>query len=388
MLKKIFALIPIVITQFFYFYETYLRILPSNIHLELIEKYNISETGYSFLFASYYYAYILMQIPAGILFDRYSSKKVILLSISTVILSVLYFNYATNYQELVLSRFILGLGSSFAYIGVMKLAILLLPSRYISLIAGLTTTIGMLAGVIVNYSVEPILINYGLMNLLNTVFYVGLFIILLLILLIPPINVDVPKDSMISLQSFYRIVLDQRIWGIGFVGTCLYIPISVIAESWGIPYCLSLGMSKIDAKSFMNSIFMGFASGAIFFGILPTIFKIKDEVILLLSSVCTFLLFIVILYSAPKFIEGYFLMSLFSGSQIMVFSLVAKIVPKHAVATAVAVVNSIVSLSGAVILPFMGYLIKNYDYTVGFSLVTILLLLASFYMFKLVTYNR
>lgn len=63
----------------FYCYEFFLRILTGAYQEQIVEHFNIStHIGFSFLVSSYNITYLLMQIPAGILLDRYGSKKVLI----------------------------------------------------------------------------------------------------------------------------------------------------------------------------------------------------------------------------------------------------------------------------------------------------------------------
>ena len=58
----------------FYAYEYLLRIAPSAMEDSLRLHFNLTATGFGFLSAVYYYAYVPMQLPVGILMDRYGPK--------------------------------------------------------------------------------------------------------------------------------------------------------------------------------------------------------------------------------------------------------------------------------------------------------------------------
>ena len=63
----------------FYCYEFFLRILTGAYQEQIVDYFHIqSHVGFSFLVSSYNITYLLMQIPAGILLDRYGSKKVLI----------------------------------------------------------------------------------------------------------------------------------------------------------------------------------------------------------------------------------------------------------------------------------------------------------------------
>ena len=59
----------------FYSYEYLLRITPSVMEGALRHHFSLSATGFGLLSASYYYAYVPMQLPVGLLMDRYGPRR-------------------------------------------------------------------------------------------------------------------------------------------------------------------------------------------------------------------------------------------------------------------------------------------------------------------------
>ena len=73
-----------VLAAVFYFYEFLLRISPSVMVPELMSSFGITASSVGVLSAFYLYAYAPMQLPVGILMDRYGIKKI--LSAASIIL--------------------------------------------------------------------------------------------------------------------------------------------------------------------------------------------------------------------------------------------------------------------------------------------------------------
>ena len=62
----------------YYFFEIIIRTLPSTMSHTLMYIFQINATSLSILTSFFYYiAYVSMQIPAGLMVDRYSVKKVL-----------------------------------------------------------------------------------------------------------------------------------------------------------------------------------------------------------------------------------------------------------------------------------------------------------------------
>ncbi len=78
----------------FYFYEYFIRIAPSVMVEDLFHSFNIGAGVFGIISAAYLYAYAPMQLPVGVLMDRYGARK--LLTIATLVcgLAALLFGVA------------------------------------------------------------------------------------------------------------------------------------------------------------------------------------------------------------------------------------------------------------------------------------------------------
>ena len=64
-----------------YAYEYFLRIAPSVMHTEIVRDFQLNATDFGMLSAFYFYAYTPMQLVIGVLIDRYSPRKIIMMAI-------------------------------------------------------------------------------------------------------------------------------------------------------------------------------------------------------------------------------------------------------------------------------------------------------------------
>ena len=77
----IFGITVCLIAAFFYCYEFLLRILPGTLQGELSEAFgHISATTFGQLAVLYYFAYSPMQLPVGMLIDRFGPRKLLSLA--------------------------------------------------------------------------------------------------------------------------------------------------------------------------------------------------------------------------------------------------------------------------------------------------------------------
>src|SRR5580704_2936671 len=91
-LAKVYPWIIWVIAASFFFYKYLIQVSPSVMTDDLMEAFKVHGAGLGNLSAFYFYAYLAMQIPVGIMLDRYSPRllttaAIFICSISTFIFS-------------------------------------------------------------------------------------------------------------------------------------------------------------------------------------------------------------------------------------------------------------------------------------------------------------
>lgn len=127
----------------FYCYEFILRIIPGVLQTELsIALGHISATTFGQISALYYFAYSPMQMPVGMLMDRFGPRRLLTFACICCTVGSWMFSLTSSMFLVGAGRFLVGFGSSFAFVGVLSLALHWLPRRYFSLVAGLMTTLG------------------------------------------------------------------------------------------------------------------------------------------------------------------------------------------------------------------------------------------------------
>ena len=173
----------------FYCYEFFLRILTGAYQEQIVDYFHIqSHVGFSFLVSSYNITYLLMQIPAGIILDRYGSKKVLI--VATLICGIGNLLFISGGFELaILGRLLVGVGSSFAFIGVLKLALENFPRKHFTIATSIVISLGTLAAAF-SQNISVVVASYNI-SWIEIFIYSGLFAIPLAILF----QIILPKQA-------------------------------------------------------------------------------------------------------------------------------------------------------------------------------------------------
>lgn len=356
------------IAALFYCYEFVLRIIPGVLQAELSAAFgHISASTFGQLSALYYFAYSPMQLPVGILMDRFGPRRLLSLACFCCAIGSFMFSYFSSMLIAGSGRFLVGFGSSFAFVGVLSLAVHWLPRRHFSLVAGLMTTLGMLGLVYGEMKITEMAGSLGLHPVLLMMVVIG-FVLTVLIALVVRDGPGGLSVKALSLADFYRnivrVLVSPQVWLIAFVGACLYTSLSVFGELWGKSYLEQAHhLTKIEAAKTISAMFLGWAVGAPLAGYFSD--RTGRRVLpLVLGAFCALVCISIILYYTDLSYTALnvlmFLYGLFSATEIIVFVMAKENSGVELSGTVFAAANMIVTL-GVIFQPLVGTLLDKFS---------------------------
>ena len=131
----------------FYFYDFILKLIPSIMMENIISRLNITTNQFGIIELSFYAVYTPMQLFCGPLLDEYGAKRILPGVIGLCLAGSIISGITANYYWYLFARLLIGIGSAFAFVCVLKIASEWFPKSYYPILAGLTTTFGMLGGI-------------------------------------------------------------------------------------------------------------------------------------------------------------------------------------------------------------------------------------------------
>ncbi len=350
----------------FYAYEYLLRISPSAMEPALRSHFNLSATGFGLLSAIYYYAYVPMQLPVGVLMDRFGPRRLLTLACFICVVGAFMFAGTNTFVIAGTGRFLVGIGSAFAFVGVLKLATIWLPEDKLGMVAGLTAALGTI-GAMFGDNVLGDMVEYsGWQNTINytAIFGLGLMVVLWFCIhdhkrdLDSGGTIDSFKKNMVDLSIILR---EKQIWVNGMYGCLVYLPTTIFAELWGIPYFIHAhGLAPADA-GFVNSLlFFGFMLGAPTMGFISDKIK-RRKLPMLCGAMGAAIVMSMILYipnlSTHMLYTLVFILGLLYSAQAIVFAVGRELSPNEAAGTAIATTNMVVMIGAMVLQPLVGRLL-------------------------------
>lgn len=115
--------------------------------LAATERFDISASQLATFVMLQLLVYAAMQVPVGLLVDRYGSRSVLLCGTVLLALGQVGFALASTYPLALLARVLVGLGDALTFLCVLRLVSSWFPARRIPLVTQLTGTLGQLGAV-------------------------------------------------------------------------------------------------------------------------------------------------------------------------------------------------------------------------------------------------
>ncbi len=349
----------------FYCYEFLLRILPGTLQGELSAAFgHISATTFGQLAALYYFAYSPMQLPVGMLIDRFGPRSLLSFAcLCCTIGSYLFMMFSSLWLAGV-GRVLVGFGSSFGFVGGLTLMMHWLPRRYFSLATGLMTTLGMLGlmygGVKITALAQTLALTQVLML---TVVGGGIITVLIVFVVRDGPGAEHTQKHRLSefLSQVWQVLISKEVWLIGLVAAFLYTSLSVFGELWGKSYLEQAHhLTKIEAAKGISAMFLGWAVGAPLGGYFSdktgrrTLFLVGGAFFALLCISCIIYLSNL---SYTTLMVLLFLYGVFSSTEIIAFVMAKENSGAELSGTIFAVINMIVTLGGVIFQPLVGFLL-------------------------------
>lgn len=360
----------------FYFYEVMLLVSPSVMMDDLAVVFHASAEQLGMVAAYYIYAYAIMQIPVGLLIDRFGPR--LLLSIAAALCAVgcIIFGMAPGLWVAKLGRFVMGMGGAFAVVGCLKLASLWFAVNRFAFLTGIMVAVGMAGAA---FGLAPIakvvtLIGWRETMFLSAIPGVILSIVIWFVVSDRPFKKTTSLDRTVrnfrqgfihNMRMLYQVIRVPQAWIVGLYAGLMFVPTMAFGQLWAVTYFVErYQIDKISAGAMVSMIFLGWAVGGPLYGwISDKISRRKGPMGFAVVSTLAVMIAILYLPASPLVMKGLmFLLGVFSCGFILAFSIIREINIPLLTGTAIGFINTLNNASGALAQPVVGMLLdKQWD---------------------------
>ncbi len=367
-LKKSWPMIICGLASLFYVYDYFIQVAPSVMTNQLMSEFHMGAAELGILSACFYYSYTLMQIPAGVMFDRFGARKLLTFSVLISAAGVTIFSQAHHFYWIGIARFMIGFGSSFAFIGTLFLVARWFDHRYFSFIAGLVQLAGCVGSLFGLAPMANLINHYGWRPSLLVIGILTFLLSLLFWLIIRDNNPDgIPVKSedswLMEFSHLRQLVGKSQLWWIASIGFLCWVPVAVFGALWGVPYLMqAYHFTNTQAGDLCMPFWLGLGLGSPILGWLTMRWQrrcLPMSLCFLLGIVSS--LFIVFAHHVPPMVLGLFIftLGLSSSVQSLSFGLLKDIVPPNLFGSASGINNMAAILGGGLSQPLVGFILRD-----------------------------
>lgn len=246
----------------FFFYEFFQLNIFDVINQPLRDTFQLDAAQISWMSSTYLWADILFLLPAGIILDRFSTRKVILSAMLVCIIGTFGFALTSSFFLACFFHFLSGIGNAFCFLSCVILVSHWFPPRRQALVIGLLVTMAFIGGMMAHTPFAHLNDYYGWRYSLLVDGGVGVLLWVWIYFIVQdrPITAKaVHKHGQQSIiPSFLQAFTNRQNSFAGFYTSFLNLPIMVLCALWGASYLKVVHhLSDIAASNVVSMIFIG-----------------------------------------------------------------------------------------------------------------------------------
>ncbi len=357
--------------------------MPNIMLNDIMQQFDIGAATFGQFSGVYYIGYSLMHLPIGIMLDRYGPKKIMTVCILCTLVGLMPLLFAEHWIYPIAGRFLIGLGSSAAILGVFKIIRMTFSEKLFPRMLSLSVTIGLVGAIYGGGPMSYMREVFGYQTVIQLFAVLGLLLAVITYWIVP----DIKSCSQETVLSDIKEVLSNKrvIWSCIFAGMMVG-PLEGFADVWGTIFLKQVyGFDGRVAASIPSMIFIGMCFGA------PVLSLVADRLGNLATiigsgiamAVCFFLM--LFSYLAPSILTtSFILVGMCCAYQILAIYQASTYVREQVVGLTTAVANMIIMIFGYVfhasigsIINFMGGPDLSYALVYGVAVIPIALCLGT-----------
>lgn len=144
-----------------YLFAFYQRVAPAVMTDQLMAEFAIGGAALGNLSAFYFYAYVAMQIPTGVMADRWGPRRVLAVGSGIAALGSLLFAFAPSFGWAGFGRLLVGASVAVAFVSTLKLASHWFPPQKYALASGMALFFGVTGGVMAGVPLRLLVESFG-----------------------------------------------------------------------------------------------------------------------------------------------------------------------------------------------------------------------------------
>lgn len=382
----------------FFMYEFFLRTFIGSVASQVIPDLHLNAETFSILGSAYYVAYAGMQLPVGLLADKFGVKAIMAFATLVCALATFYFAHSSHFASAFISRILMGLGSSFAFVSLLVIVMTWFPRNYFGSMAGISQFIGTMGPLAGAGPLIAVIADYhtNWRNALSVIAIIGFVLFLLVLFFVK----NKPRDKeakLIYLQSgkplsqrLLLLIKNKQVWFIALYSAAIYVSIALLGAIWGTEFLQARGLTQSHAADMVSISWLGYAIGCPLLGAISDLTHRRKPVLIFCAALglvsLSYMLYGMTVHSLWLYGILFFALGITASGQNIGFATISEQVSHSTRATALGLNNGMIMLTSAILPPIASYFINvaaggsktlsAHDFLGGLSIMPIVCIIA------------
>ncbi|MEB3703074.1 MFS transporte [Candidatus Bealeia paramacronuclearis] len=346
------------IASLFYAYQYILRVMPNIMIGDIMTQYQIDSAVFGQFSGVYYIGYSLMHLPLGLLLDRYGPKNILPLFMGFTVLGTLPLVLSDFWLYPIVGRFLVGMGSSAAILGVFKIIRMTFPENRFTRMLSFSVMIGLIGALYGGRPVNDLKMLYGFHDVIWGVLIIGIALIGITYFMFPP-HTHAEKEET-AFEEIRTVMTTKKALLVCFLAGLMVGPLEGFADVWGAQFLKKVYQFDDKTASGLPSlIFVGMCFGAPVLSYFAE--KTNDYGVIILSAVVmaiSFLLLLSGIMNQTTLSIMFVVVGVLCAYQIIAIYKASTYVPEKNIGLMTATANMIIMIFGYVFHGIIGQIIR------------------------------
>ncbi len=247
----------------------------------LILEFGITETSFVSIGNVFFYIYLIMQIPTGLLVDTLGARIVAALGTLIAAIGITIFSFSHSLALLYIGRGLVGLGTSVVFVSILKIQATWFRESEFGTMTGITCFIGTLGGALAQTPLAMMVSSIGWRNAFRIIGVISIVISLAIYFIVRNRPEDLGMTSLNKqkvsnethtgytriFKGLWEVLRNPQTWPIflmyaGFYGTYV-----IMMGYYGTSFIASVyGKTTVQASNYIIAGVLGSAVGSIVVG--------------------------------------------------------------------------------------------------------------------------
>lgn len=349
------------------------RVAPSVVADQLMESFAVRDGAVlGSLAAMYFYVYVLMQLPSGVMADTLGPRVTVSAGVLFAAFGSLFFAVAPSLFLAFVGRFLVGLGVSVIFVSILKFQAVWFSPGEFALITGLLILVGNAGAMLASTPLALLVSAFGWRFSFLLIALLSVIIAILCWTIVRDVPSETTHQMTVApfaerirenLGQLSLVILNWKSWPPFLVAFGIYGTLIAFQGMWGIPYLMQVyDLSRTVSATLMLLIAAGMAIGAPLIGFVSDRFKRRKLPMIICVFLFTTVWSVLVFWNSgrPPVWALYplcFLLGFFGGIMTLTFAMGKELNRPQFSGTAIAVVNSGGFLAIAILQPYLGYIL-------------------------------